>query len=254
MLDAKTFVTLLLAGCCLFAIGSMAGSLEATVPGEPTDVIDVDTESLPLPAAEFNEVKESLQSSGDTTGEQMDAQEPQDDGGSSSEPADSGDTAGGSSSGESSDGGSADQSNEAATQVPTRSLLDYVLPALAAVVTLAAALYKREWLLARLRASLGTDAAPTEESEPDILSIRSPDNEVERLWLEMVSRVDQSSDPSATPRERAEAVARAGLDRDAVQELTDLYESVRYGDRPVTDELVDEASAHLQRSVGESDD
>ena len=134
-----------------------------------------------------------------------------------------------------------------------QQLLDYLVPALVLLALVGAAYYKREWIQARLDAYLGDEGTDDGEGQAP-LSIRSPGNEVERLWLEMVSRVDPPEDPSLTPRERAEAVVRAGLNRDAVDDLTGLYESVRYGDRPVTDDLVDEASTHYRRSTGESDD
>jgi len=263
VIDTNTVGTVLFAACCLFAIGSMAGSLDSTVPGEPTDVIDVDTESLPLPSDGADEVKQSLQSEGQADGEPIDnQQQPADDGETAPAPSD-GDGSGEPRSADGQDGdsgGAAEQLQSAASggEEPARSLLqrllDYLLPALAGLLVLAALVYKREWFLERLRAYLGAEEAPAETGESGLLSIRSPNNEVERCWLEMVSRVEAAEDPSATPRERAEAVARAGLDRDAVDDLTGLYESVRYGDRTVTDDLVDQASTHLQRSTGEADD
>lgn len=261
-MDSKTVATLLFAGCCLFAIGSMAGSLDATVPGDPADVVDVDAESLPLPADRVDELKDAVQAEAQGSGGES-VVDPAADGEQESPPLDydpdnppgeepepqDGDAAASQSQSE-----SAQSTTPAPAESSWRQLLDYLLPALVLLAILGAAYYKRDWLRARLDALLGTDPDTGNTGEPTALSVRSPGNEVERLWLEMVSRADPPTDPSLTPRERAEAVARAGLKRDAVEDLTGLYESVRYGDRPVTNDLVDEASGHYRRSTGEADD
>lgn len=259
-MDSQTVATLLFACCCLFAIGSMAGSLDATVPGDPDDVVDVDAESLPLPADRVDELKDAVQadaqgSGGESVvdpaadGEQESpplSYDPDDPPGEEPEPRD-GDAAAAQSQSE-----PAQSTTPAPAESRWRQLLEYLLPALVLLATLGAAYYKRDWLRAKLAAVRGGE--DDDPAEPAPLSVRSPGNEVERLWLEMVSRADPPEDPSLTPRERAEAVARAGLNRDAVEDLTRLYESVRYGDQPVTNDLVDEASTHYRRSTGESDD
>ncbi|SNZ04973.1 protein of unknown function [Natronoarchaeum philippinense] len=62
------------------------------------------------------------------------------------------------------------------------------------------------------------------------------ENEVYRAWREMADGVDVGSPRTSTPAEFAAAAADAGLDPDRVEELTDLFEAVRYGDRAVTEE------------------
>ncbi|HMB50851.1 MAG TPA: DUF4129 domain-containing protein [Natronoarchaeum rubrum] len=62
------------------------------------------------------------------------------------------------------------------------------------------------------------------------------ENEVYRAWREMAESVDVADPRTSTPAEFAAAAVDAGLDRDRVEELTELFEAVRYGDRPVTDE------------------
>ncbi|WP_276271361.1 DUF4129 domain-containing protein [Haloarcula litorea] len=54
------------------------------------------------------------------------------------------------------------------------------------------------------------------------------DNEVYRAWHEMTALLDVS-DPSTTPGEFRAAAVDAGMDPDAVDELTALFERVRYG-------------------------
>lgn len=60
------------------------------------------------------------------------------------------------------------------------------------------------------------------------------ENEVYRAWVEMTRRLDVASPETSTPGEFASAAVDAGLDPADVDALTDLFEEVRYGDRPVT--------------------
>lgn len=108
---------------------------------------------------------------------------------------------------------------------------------------------RREQLLARLRAladRLGL--LPTEERADDVAV---PDGEgevetvVERAWGEMVRTSGVTAPPSATPRECARRVIAAGADPEPVEELTALYEEVRYGPGTVT---ADDASRALERA------
>ncbi|MFC6730687.1 DUF4129 domain-containing protein [Natronoarchaeum mannanilyticum] len=74
----------------------------------------------------------------------------------------------------------------------------------------------------------------------------SAENEVYRAWREMAESVDVGNPRTSTPAEFAAAAADAGLDRDRVAELTELFEAVRYGDRPVTEEREERAVAALR--------
>jgi len=71
-------------------------------------------------------------------------------------------------------------------------------------------------------------------------------NEVYRAWREMAESVDVGNPRTSTPAEFAAAAVDSGLDRDRVAELTELFEAVRYGDRPVTDEREERAVAALR--------
>lgn len=55
------------------------------------------------------------------------------------------------------------------------------------------------------------------------------DNEVYRAWREMVDQLHVDSPDSTTPGEFADAAVEAGMARPDVRELTDLFETVRYG-------------------------
>lgn len=280
-MNQKNLVTILFACCCLFAVVSMAASLESSVPGDPDEIVDVDTESLPLPSDQADQVKNALQSSGpsDTQGGSGTTSKPSSDGsqqGRESSRADSGadqsmsDTTDGT--GQSS-GGTADSDGTQSGLTkqaglgpggPVESLLDLlrrlferllaVVAALAVLGVVALAGYKRDLLLARLREYFGRETTADVRAAKTKLSAREPQNEIERTWLEMVSRGGAADDPSLTPRERAEAVAQTGLRSEPVRELTDLFEDVRYGERSVTTSEVREASTYLRRSMGQPDD
>mgnify|MGYP000651501881 CR=1 FL=1 len=71
-------------------------------------------------------------------------------------------------------------------------------------------------------------------------------NEVYRAWREMAESVDVGDPQTSTPAEFAAVAVDAGLDRDRVAELTELFEAVRYGDRPVTEEREQRAVAALR--------
>jgi hypothetical protein len=55
------------------------------------------------------------------------------------------------------------------------------------------------------------------------------DNEVYRAWREMVQLLAVENPDATTPGEFADAAVAAGMERDDVAELTDLFEAVRYG-------------------------
>ncbi len=60
------------------------------------------------------------------------------------------------------------------------------------------------------------------------------ENEVFRAWREMTTLLDVPNRQSATPAEFAAAAVDAGMERDDVTELTNLFEAVRYGGAEAT--------------------
>ncbi|KPN30015.1 hypothetical protein SY89_00736 [Halolamina pelagica] len=73
------------------------------------------------------------------------------------------------------------------------------------------------------------------------------DNEVFRAWAEMTEHLAVERPESSTPAEFATAAVDAGMAPDDVNELTDLFEAVRYGDQDVTEEREQRATAALRR-------
>ncbi|WP_290816199.1 DUF4129 domain-containing protein [Halovivax sp.] len=75
----------------------------------------------------------------------------------------------------------------------------------------------------------------------------SLDNEVYRAWLEMTQLLDVDRPETATPGEFADAAIDAGLERHHVEELTQLFEEVRYGAAESTPEREERAVETLRR-------
>lgn len=84
-------------------------------------------------------------------------------------------------------------------------------------------------------------AADRIEADTDI------ENAVYRAWREMTVDLPVANPETSTPAEFADAAVEAGMDPDDVAELTELFEAVRYGDRPVTEARADRATAALRR-------
>lgn len=72
-------------------------------------------------------------------------------------------------------------------------------------------------------------------------------NEVYRAWATLTGRVEMARPESATPGEYARAAIAAGLDRETVERLTDLFEAVRYGGAPATAERERDAREAVEK-------
>jgi preprotein translocase subunit SecG len=73
------------------------------------------------------------------------------------------------------------------------------------------------------------------------------DNEIYRAWVEMTEHLDVDHPESSTPGEFAAAAVDAGIDRDDVVELTELFERVRYGHTAATSDREARALDALRR-------
>jgi len=80
------------------------------------------------------------------------------------------------------------------------------------------------------------------------------DNEVVRAWRSLAAVLPVARPASSTPREFAAAATAAGVDERDVEELTALFEAVRYGDRPADGERARRAVAALERVRAEHGD
>lgn len=90
--------------------------------------------------------------------------------------------------------------------------------------------------------AVAEDVRPPEEppesggaNRPSTAVVDDPDasNEVYRAWLALRDRVGRT-DRTESPEELRRRALAAGLDEEAVGDLTALFNATRYGDRPVT--------------------
>lgn len=77
-----------------------------------------------------------------------------------------------------------------------------------------------------------------------------PSNTVYEAWREMAAEAAEATDGTLTANEVAAAADERGLDGEAVRALTRLFEEVRYGDRPVTEERERRAESALDSLEG----
>jgi len=60
------------------------------------------------------------------------------------------------------------------------------------------------------------------------------DNEIYRAWVEMTDLLEVAHPEASTPEDFADAAVEAGMRREDVEELTDLFRTVRYGPEGAT--------------------
>jgi len=73
------------------------------------------------------------------------------------------------------------------------------------------------------------------------------ENAVYEAWHRMASSLSVSNPDATTPREFADRAIDAGLSPEDVHDLTDLFETVRYGNEPVTEQRRQRARETLRR-------
>lgn len=108
------------------------------------------------------------------------------------------------------------------------------------------------------------DRSPSTDSEPDAAAIAdaagraadrledsAADNDVYRAWREMTELLDVDRPEATTPRQFADAAVDAGMDPTDVEELTRLFEDVRYGETEPTAELNERAKTVFRRIESE---
>lgn len=83
----------------------------------------------------------------------------------------------------------------------------------------------------------------------------SPENPVERAWWDVTRRVDRDSWATRTPREIERAAGNADLPSATVRDLRRLFEEVRYGGAPATEDRQRRARELRERlDTGDSGD
>lgn len=268
-MTGEQLLTAALALCCLFALGTSAATLDASVDTTPDDVITFDQASLPLPSDEVGSLKQQIQSNPEDRDPQSDERSSSSSGGGSSDS-----ESGGSSDAGSMDGGSSEQSGDQPAPIPNGdrglgsgaeepdlldrllalllALLDLLLsllPVFLAVGVVAAAVRHPRRLEALLTAVLERFGLARNGDVGDAgdLLVPSPSNDIARAWYEMVRRLELDDELAATPGEVAGAAVSAGVDPDVVAQVTEPFEEVRYGGAPVTEERRSRAQEGLER-------
>lgn len=82
--------------------------------------------------------------------------------------------------------------------------------------------------------TLGALGSVAGDAADRIAADAAVENEVYRAWREMTEHLDVANPEASTPAEFAAAASDAGMAREHVDELTDLFRSVRYGGAEVT--------------------
>lgn len=244
-MNRETGAWLAVALLSISAMGVSATTLESTMSTDANDVIDLDYDQVPIGQDTASDVMDEIEG---------DEREGEPASSTTSNPGDQRDAASTQPDEDQTQQQRHQQQREqrqderAETGLEPMSLLDRLLAlltallpyllVLAAVLGAAGLAYRyRDRLLAAFEDpdDEGDAEGPVPAAESDPRE-GSPAHAVERAWLGMVRRLDLDRPGTMTTSECASAAIEAGLDREAVKRLTETYEEVRYGDRPVTDQ------------------
>lgn len=247
MTNADRVLTLVVALVCAFALGATGTSLESAVSTSPDDVVDVEDTGLPISQENAREVRDQVENEQEEPDreevqqqqeEQQEQQQQQ----------------------QQEQQQQQQQQQGAATEPDEpslwqqllallRDLFPYIVGTLV-VVALAVAAYKQRHRLLALAALLlgGDDDEEYEYPERGNRPLDfAPENDVDAAWVRLVSALGERARGARTTREYERAAVEAGLDPDAVGQVTRAFEEVRYGGQPVTDERRQRATEGIQR-------
>lgn len=249
MTDADRVLTLVVALVCAFALGAAGTSLEAAVSTSPDDVIDVEDTGLPISQENAREVRDQVENEQEEPDkeeaqqqqEQQEQQEQQQQQQQQQEQQ------------QLQEQGAATQPDDPSLWQQLLALLRDLFPYIVGtlvVVALAVAAYKQRHRLLALAALLVGGDDEEEYEYPDRghrpLDF-APENDVDAAWVRLVSALGERARGARTTREYERAAVEAGLDPDAVGQVTRAFEEVRYGGQPVTDERRQRATEGIQR-------
>ena len=235
-MNADRVVALVVVLACIVAMGVSATTLESSLSSDPDEVIDLDFENVPFGNDQAQSIKKEVQTNKDNPQQQVQKQEPQSQRQQQEQEPERG----------------PDEGEGPGDEVPLwKQLLDLLLEllpyllALLALVAIATALRRYgERILGLLFAFLpqddGGDAGGVEW-------VADPRNEIERAWLTMTDRAGIQRPRQMTTAECASAAVAAGLDPDGVETLRSVFENVRYGTQPITDDDARRARESLRR-------
>lgn len=229
------------------ALGVSATTIESTMETDANEVIDLDYDRVPIDSDDGTAILAEIEGTdGDSESERelaedgspnpdREVSEGEGEGATGFEEADATREAQ-RASGEDENAGPGEQSLLDRLLALLAQLVPVLLALLALLVTAGLAYRYRERLLARLSGDDQPDDVGSAPEAPAEWAAREPANAVDRAWAAMVRRLDPDRPATMTPEECARAAVEAGFDADAVRTLTETFEEVRYGDRPVTDD------------------
>lgn len=244
MTDADRVLTLVVALVCAFALGATGTSLEAAVSTSPDDVIDIEDTGLPISQENAREVRDQVENEQEEPDkeevqqqqEQQEQQQQQQQQQEQQQPQEQ---------------GAATKPDEPSLWQQLLALLRDLFPYIVGtlvVVALAVAAYKQRHRLLALAALLVGDEEEYEYPDRGHRPLDfAPENDVDAAWVRLVSALGERARGARTTREYERAAVEAGLDPDAVGQVTRAFEEVRYGGQPVTDERRQRATEGIQR-------
>lgn len=255
-MHANRVLSVAVAVVVVLAIGLSASTLGSSMSTDPNDAVDVDYDALPVGDDSATAIEsaaqgfvdqyeqrgdpdpsgesEALSGDGETTGQSMEQSE-------SGEPSLS----------QSDAQQQVSQSGEGPGEVPTEPPFDWRRVLLVVALLLAAGLlgYRYRSRLAALLAVLN-GAGSGQRPGQTWTAIPDPENDVQRAWVELVSRAGVSRPQMRTPRDCARIAVERGYDHDAVNRLRRLFEDVQYGTGPPSDDQERRAMETLRTLEG----
>ena len=251
-------LTAVVAVCCLVAVGTAATTMDSSVSTDPAEAVEFNPVGLPLGSTdEVGDLRRKV--STDSPNAEGDGGSRDGDRAASKSKPGGGDpqaaqsrpdsepqsqSATGSDERRSAGGGPKEAAESLLDRILDllRSLLG-VLLLLAGVVAAGVAAYLFRDRLATL---LGRGGDESNDADRPALGDPAPQNEVSQAWYEMVERLGLAGRYDLTPGEHADRAADRGVDPEVASSLTRLFEEVRYGDAPVTDERRRRARERVQ--------
>ncbi|MBX0294987.1 DUF4129 domain-containing protein [Haloarcula nitratireducens] len=233
-MNTERVVSVGIAVAVVVALTFSASTLGSSMETDPSDAIDVEYEALPL-GDSGDDVEEAAQRLHD----QYDQQASQSQSQSQSQ----------SSSSSSSSSSQSQQSSSASAQPDPASqsdLVELLVALLVLALLVGVAYYYRE----RLRALFGRLVDESDDEAGGERAIPVPENDVQRAWVELVTRAGVRRPRMRTPRDCARAAVETGFDADAVHRLRRAFEDVQYGGAPPTEERERNARETLRTLAG----
>lgn len=237
-MNVDRVVALAVALACIVAMGVSATTLESSLSSDPDEVIDLDFENVPFGNDQAENIKNEVESNQDNPQQQVKKEVPEDQQQEQQQQQQNRGEQDG-------DGLGDDPSLWQQLLDLLLALLPFLLALLGLLVLAAVVRRYGSRILALFLALLpqrhgSGDAAATEW-------VADPRNEIERAWLTMTDRAGIQRPRQMTTAECASAAVAAGLDPDGVNTLRSVFENVRYGTQPITDEDARRARESLRR-------